>query len=69
MVRAKAGDPRQDVVSKVIEDNGGPDFVRTLHAQVIEYSAFRQPYAVIDCERLTVQQTCWAVDAALATRR
>jgi len=67
MERAKAGDPRQDAVSKVIEYNGGPDFVRKLHAQVTEFSACRQPYAVIDCERLTVEQTCQAVEAALAT--
>ena len=67
MERATAGDPRQDAVSKVIEDNGGPDFVRKLHAQVTEFAACRQPYAVIDCERLTVDQTCRAVEAALAT--
>jgi hypothetical protein len=67
MERAKAGDPHQDAVSKVIEDNGGPDFVRKLHAQVTEFSAGRQPYAVIDCERLTVEQTCQAVEAELAT--
>jgi hypothetical protein len=67
MARSRAGDPRQDAVSKVIEDNGGPDFIRKLHAQVIEFSACRQPYAVIDCERLTVEQTCQAVEAALAT--
>jgi len=66
MERAKAGDPRQDAVSKVIADNGGPDFVRKLHAQVTEFSAWRQPYAVIDCELLTVEQTCRAVEAALA---
>ncbi len=63
--RAKAGDPRLDAVSKVIEENGGPDFVRKLHAQVTEFSACRQPYAVIDCEQLTVEQTCQAVEAAL----
>ncbi len=67
MERARAGDPRQDAVSKVIEDNGGPDFVRKLHAQVTEFSACLQPYAVIDCERLTVEQTCEAVEAALTT--
>ena len=67
MERAEAGDPRQDAVSKVIENNGGPDFVRKLHAQVTEFSARRQPYAVIDCERLTVEQTCLAVEAAIAT--
>jgi hypothetical protein len=67
MVRAKAGDPRQDAVSKVIADNGGPDFVRKLHAQVTEFSSCQRPYAVIDCERLTVEQTCHAVEAALAT--
>jgi hypothetical protein len=60
--RAEVGDPRHNAVSKVIEDNGGPDFVRKLHAQVTEYSAGRQPYAVIDCERLTVEQTCQAVE-------
>jgi predicted kinase len=65
MERAKVGDPRQDAVSKVIEDNGGPDFVRKLYAQVTEFSARRQPYAVIDCEQLTVEQTCQAVEAAL----
>jgi predicted kinase len=63
MERARAG----DAVSKVIADNGGPDFVRKLHAQVTEFSACRRPYAVIDCERLTVEQTCQAVETALAT--
>jgi hypothetical protein len=66
MDRVKDDGPRHDAVSKVIDDNGGPDFVRTLHAQVTEFSACRQPYAVIDCERLTVEQTCQAVEAALA---
>ena len=65
MERAKAGDPRRDVVSKVIDENGGPDFVRMLHAQVTQFSADRRPQAVIDCERLTVEQTCQAVEAAL----
>jgi predicted ABC-type ATPase len=65
MERAKAGDPRRDVVSKVIIENGGRDFVRMLHAQVAQFSADRQPHAVIDCERLTVEQTCQAVEAAL----
>ena len=65
MERAKAGDPRQDVVSKVISERGGQDFVRMLHAQVTQFAADRQPYSVIDCERLTVEQTCQAVEAAL----
>ena len=30
MERAKAGDPRRDVVSKVIDERGGRDFVRML---------------------------------------
>lgn len=64
MDRAKAADP-QDVVSKVIYEKGGPDFVRMLHAQVTQFSADRQPHAIIDCERLTVEQTCQAVEAAL----
>jgi len=64
MERAKAGDPR-DAVSKVINEKGGRDFVRMLHAQVTQFSADRQPHAVIDCERLTVEQTCQAVEAAL----
>jgi predicted ABC-type ATPase len=64
MERAKAGDP-QDVVSKVIDERGGRDFLRKLHAQVIQFSADRQPHSVIDCERLTVGQTCQAVEAAL----
>ena len=64
MERAKAGDP-QDVVSKVIDERGGRDFVRMLHAQVTQFSADRQPHSVIDCERLTVEQTCQAVEAAL----
>jgi predicted ABC-type ATPase len=65
MGRAKAGDPSQDVVSKVIGERGGRDFVRMLHAQVTQFSAKRQPHSVIDCERLTVEQTCQAVEAAL----
>ena len=64
MERAKADDP-QDVVSKVIGENGGGDFVRMLHAQVAQFSADRRPHAVIDCERLTIKQTCQAVEAAL----
>jgi predicted ABC-type ATPase len=64
MERARAGDPR-DAVSKAIEKSGGRDFVRMLHAQVTQFSAGRQPYAVIDCERLTAEQTCQAVEAAL----
>jgi hypothetical protein len=67
MERTRAGDPRQDAVSKIIEDNGGPDFVRKLYAQVTEFSARRQPYAVIGCEQLTAEQTCQAVEAALET--
>jgi hypothetical protein len=39
--------------------------VRMLHAQVTHFSADRQPHAVIDCERLTIEQTCQAVEAAL----
>jgi predicted ABC-type ATPase len=64
MGRAKAGDPR-DIVSKVIDERGGRGFVRMLHAQVAQFSADRQPYSVIDCERLTVEQTCQAVEAVL----
>jgi hypothetical protein len=65
MERARTGDPRQDVVSKVIAERGGRDFVRMLHAQVMQFSADRQPHSVIDCERLTVEQICQAVEAAL----
>jgi predicted ABC-type ATPase len=65
MERVNGGDPRHDVISKVIEENGGRDFVRMLHSQVTRFSAGRQPHAVIDCERLTVEQTCQAVEAAL----
>lgn len=65
MERAKGGDPRQVAISKVIDENGGWDFVRKLHSQVTQFSAGRQPYAVIDCERLTVEQACHAVEAAL----
>jgi predicted ABC-type ATPase len=65
MERAKAGDP-QDVVSKVITENGGRDFVRMLYTQVTQFSADRQPHSVIDCERLTVEQACGAVEAALS---
>jgi predicted ABC-type ATPase len=65
MERAMASDPRRDVVSKVIDERGGRDFLRMLHAQVTQFSADRQPHAVIDCERLTVEQSCQAVEAAL----
>jgi hypothetical protein len=65
MERTKGGDPRQVVISKVIDENGGRDFVRKLHSQVTQFSAGRQPLAVIDCERLTVEQACHAVEAAL----
>jgi predicted ABC-type ATPase len=65
MERAKEGDPDRDVVSRVINENGGPDFVRMLHAQVTQFSADRPPHAVIDCERFTVGLTCQAVEAAL----
>lgn len=65
MERAKTGDPRQDVVSKVIDERGGRDFLRKLHAQVTQFTADRQPYSVIDCEHLTVEQTYQAVEAAL----
>jgi hypothetical protein len=65
MERAKGGDPGQEVVSQVIHENGGRDFLRMLHAQVTRYAAGRRPYAVIDCERLTVEQICAAVEAAL----
>ena len=64
MERSKAGTP-QDVVSKAIDDRGGRDFVRKLHAQVTQFSADRQPHAVIDCERLTIEQTCQAVETAV----
>jgi hypothetical protein len=65
MERARGGDPRHDVISKVIDENGGPDFLRKLHAQVTQFAAGRQPHAVIDCELLTAEQTCQAVEAAL----
>ena len=65
MERAKGGDPRQVVIGKVIDENGGRDFVRELHSQVTQFSAGRQPHVVIDCERLTVEQACHAVEAAL----
>lgn len=65
MGRAKAGDPRQDVISKIIDENGGRDFLRKLRSQVTQFTADRQPHSVIDCERLTVEQTCQAVEAAL----
>lgn len=65
MGRAKAGDPRQDVISKIIDENGGRDFLRKLHSQVTRFTTDRQPHSVIDCERLTVEQTCRAVEAAL----
>jgi hypothetical protein len=64
MERATVDDP-QDAVSKVIDKRGGRDFVRMLYAQVSQFSADRQPHAVIDCERLTIEQTCQAVEAAL----
>jgi predicted ABC-type ATPase len=67
MARARGGDPRQDVISKIIDRNGGRDFLRKLHSQVAQFAADRQPHAVIDCERLTVEQTCHAVEAALFT--
>jgi predicted ABC-type ATPase len=63
--RAKGGDPRHDVISKIIDENGGPDFLRKLHSQITQFTAGKQPYAVIDCERLTVEQTCHAVEAVL----
>jgi predicted ABC-type ATPase len=69
MERAKASDPRRDVVSKVIYERGGRDFLRILHAQVTQFSTDRRPHAVIDCERLTVEQTCQAVEAALRRSR
>ncbi len=65
MERARGGDPHHDVVSKVIDDNGGRDFLQKLHAQVTQFTAGRQLRSVIDCERLTVEQTCHAVEAAL----
>jgi predicted ABC-type ATPase len=37
MERARAGDPRRDVVSEVIDERGGRDFVRMLHAQVTQF--------------------------------
>ena len=67
MERAKTSDPREDIVSKVIDERGGRDFVRKLYAQVAQFTADRQPHSVIDCERLTVEQTCQAVEAALAS--
>jgi predicted ABC-type ATPase len=65
MERAKGSDPHHDVISKVIERNGGRDFLRKLHAQVAEFTAGRGPHTVIDCERLTIEQTCQAVEDAL----
>jgi hypothetical protein len=37
-----------------------------LYTQVTQFSADRQPHSVIDCERLTVEQACGAVEAALS---
>ena len=65
MGRAKASDRGQDAISKIIDENGGRDFLRKLHSQVTLFTADRQPHSVIDCERLTVEQTCQAVEAAL----
>ena len=69
MERAKSGDPHHDVISQVIDENGGRDFLRKLHSQVTQFTAGRQPHSVIDCERLTVEQTCQAVEAALRVDR
>lgn len=65
MERVRGGDPRHEVIGKVINDNGGRDFLRELHAQVTQFAAGRQPHAVIDCERLTVEQSWQAVETAL----
>lgn len=65
MGRPKAGDRGQDAVSKIIDENGGRDFLRELYSQVAQFTADRPPHAVIDCELLTVEQTCQAVEAAL----
>ena len=69
MERAKGGDPRQVVISKVIDENGGREFVRKLHSQGTQFSAQRQPHAVIDCGQLTIEQACHAVEAALRPER
>jgi hypothetical protein len=63
--RAASRDPHQVVVSRVIDEHGGQNFLDKLHAQVCDYSAGRQPKAVIDCELLTIEQTRQAVETAL----
>jgi predicted kinase len=68
MKRAAGGDPRQVAISNVIDDNGGVDFARKLYAQVAEFSASRQPNAVIDCELLSIEQACLALEEALRLR-
>ena len=65
MGRAKAADPRHAAVRKVIDERGGRDFLRMLHAQVTAFTADRQPHAVIDCQQVTARQTCHALEAAL----
>ena len=65
MERVTSGHPHHEVIGKLIESNGGRDFLRKLHAQVTQFAAGKQPHSVIDCGRLTVEQTCQAVEAAL----
>jgi predicted ABC-type ATPase len=64
--RALADDSNHDrVISKVVRDRGGADFLRKIHWQLTEFAAVRAPHSVINCERLTPEQTYYAVKAAL----
>jgi predicted ABC-type ATPase len=55
----------QTVISKIVDDQGGADFLRKIHWQLTEFAAVRPPHSVINCERQTPEQTCAAVKAAL----
>jgi predicted ABC-type ATPase len=53
------------VISKIVDDHGGADFLRKIHWQLTEFAAVRQPHSVINCQRQTPEQTYDAVKAAL----
>jgi hypothetical protein len=65
MKRPTTSNLRHETISKIVNENGGPDFLRKIHSQLTEFTADRQLHSIINCEQQTAEQTYRAVEAAL----
>jgi predicted ABC-type ATPase len=67
--RAAADDSSHNrVIKRIVDEQGGSDFLRKEYCQLTEFASARQLYSVINCERQTPEQTYHAVKAALGER-